>query len=91
MVNECIAAKRLNNNVFYVPYFENTDELVFYFKDHDGGSSDDIWCTGFYPWAEGSREDWLAKDETISVNGSGADGECTVTIHLRGMKPNDIP
>lgn len=74
----------LGNNVFYVPHFENTRENVFYFKDHDGGSSDDIWCVGFYPWAEGSPEDWLNTNETITIE--SAEGNCSITVHLRGVR-----
>lgn len=75
----------LDNNVFYVPYFENSREDIFFFEDHDGWpNDDDVWCVGFYPWAEGSRDDWLATNETITVD--SAEGNCSITFKLRGVR-----
>ncbi len=82
-----------NNTKYYVPYFNNNVgvDLNYHFKEHDVGSSDDFLCGGFHPFVSGSEEDWLDTEETISIRGKGFDGECTVTIHLRGIRVDEIP
>ena len=76
------------NNVVYVP-LEPGERLKlgsYVLKDHDGISSDDIWCLGPHMYLDSrSTEDWLRTDETMELaGGKGFDGECTITVRIEG-------
>jgi hypothetical protein len=73
-----------NNNLFVFPILPRERlTFLFMFFDRDPGTADDDWCTGVFIIPPRTEAEWDTTDETFTASGSGTDGSCTVTFHIR--------
>jgi hypothetical protein len=73
-----------SNVTLYSPAPGDDVSLVFALLDHDPVGSNESFCFGHHILPGRTTEEWAAYEDTISIDGVGDEGSCTVDVHIGG-------